>query len=322
MPRAQSLGWKPLTTLLYGCVIGCIVSSTFYFAISGVFSDRNRLPTRHVRVHPFDEAQTTRTPPGNGFVSVVRSAGLPLRKEDFDSGIERIARFVIKSPVAGSFGRPETIAAEYHQRRTLLVAVLASRKDAENTAAVINKTWGAEKTSNYEIFVGGAALGDCAGDPALLSLPEMDAAEHDSVPELQLKTHFNLLKYLHQHYARSYNWFLIAPTNTFISVADMEDVLKKLDSSTIVYMGRPSSRQPLEMAQWRMMVNEFFCESGPGIVLSQAALAAVYPHLDKCLAATEQFSMASWPDVELGRCFSRKVGIRCSSSAEVSTVPL
>ena len=61
-----------------------------------------------------------------------------------------------------------------------------------------------------------------------------------------------------------------------------------------------------------------------GVVFSNAALRALVPHLDECLEAIEyynKFAESSWynEDVELGRCVSRKVGIQCSTSLEVST---
>ena len=61
---------------------------------------------------------------------------------------------------------------------------------------------------------------------------------------------------------------------------------------------------------------------GPGVVLSQAALKALYPHLDKCLGAVEKHNMDSsqpqWynEDVELGRCISRNIGVQCSASID------
>ena len=307
-------GWK-VATLLYGCLIGCMFTSTFYFAISGIFGDREaNLQSLQVEIQMLEDDARPSTarksaPPGDGFASV---AGLSIKKEKFEAGIEKIVSF--NSPVSGGLGQHATIEAEYQQRRTLLVAVLASRKEAENSAAQIEETWGAKRTSDCRIFVSTVTNEVLEGYPAIVSIPGRSVATGN---KLRMETSFKLLKHLQYHYARSYDWFLIVPPTTFVSLADVEDILRRLDPNTIVYMGRPSSNKPLEMAQRRLMANELFCEAGPGIILSRAALAAIYPHLNICLKSVERFGMASWPDIELGRCFSRKVGIRCSSSAEV-----
>ena len=43
------------------------------------------------------------------------------------------------------------------------------------------------------------------------------------------------------------------------------------------------SVHPMEMTKLKLITNEFYCERGPGFVLSGGALSAIVPYLDGCL---------------------------------------
>ena len=141
--------------------------------------------------------------------------------------------------------------------------------------------------------------------------------EHEfSSPQPTVRQLFSLIKLLHSKYIESYNWFLLASRKVYVAARDLENLLNRLDPHTPVYLGKPGSSNPQEMAELRMIPNEYFCEGGPGIILSRAALEAIVPFLDKCLQQIQSYSF-SRSDVELGRCFSRKVDVHCSTSGEV-----
>ena len=137
-----------------------------------------------------------------------------------------------------------------------------------------------------------------------------------SSPQLTVRQLFSLIKLLHSKYIENYNWFLLASHEVYVAARDLENLLKRLDPHTPVYLGKPESQNPFEMASLRMLPNEYFCKGGPGIILSRAALEAIVPFLDKCLQQIQSYSF-NRSDVELGRCFSRKVDVHCSTSGEV-----
>lgn len=147
-----------------------------------------------------------------------------------------------------------------------------------------------------------------------------------SSPQLTVRQLFSLIKLLHSKYIESYNWFLLASRKVYVAARDLENLLNRLDPHTPVYLGKPGSSNPQEMAELRMIPNEYFCEGGPGILLSRAALEAIVPFLDECLQQVQSYKDEggsggemefSRADVELGRCFSRKLGVQCSTSREV-----
>ena len=53
---------------------------------------------------------------------------------------------------------------------------------------------------------------------------------------------------------------------------------------------------------------------GPGIVMSRATLALIYPHIRQCLANL----YTTHEDVEIGRCVKKYAGVSCLWNYEVS----
>ena len=219
----------------------------------------------------------------------------------------------------------KTVAKEYVGKKILMGAVLTSVSRLDQTVRAVNMTWG-PSLCNYKIFVRDSLKVKTAGeDFPVVTLKVGENAT--AVEEL-----FALLKFIHANYLELYNWFIVVPDKTYIAGEELKEVLYKLDSQSLVYMGKAGSTNPVEMMKYRMMANEYFCESGPGVVLSNGALKAVVPYLDECFSLLQEYSkfMLHLPDdvhlhradVELGRCFSRRLGVRCSTSQEVSSVTL
>ena len=215
--------------------------------------------------------------------------------------------------------RPWSLASELGSRRTLLVAVLTSRVKLNETAAMVNETWGSWTQPNVDhgIFL--------AGDgPATPGVHWLGGAADFQPAGGNLELIFRLLSFLHANLVRHYRWVVLSSGNTYVAARDLEEVLSRLDSSAPVYMGRPASEERKEMAALRLLPHELYCEWGPGIVLSRAALVAIAAHLDGCRSVAAEFGSGSLAvpmpqrgDVELGRCFNRKMALQCTSSREV-----
>ena len=217
-----------------------------------------------------------------------------------------------------------SLAGELRSKRRLLVAVLTSRQRLNDTVVMVREILGDGAVGvDYAVFV----AGEGPSIPGVYWLRRMrDLREREG----NLTQIFHVLSYLDSSFVRHYHWFLLASHDTYIAVSDTEEMLSRLDAAKPVYMGRPASDSPSVMATLHLLTNEYFCEWGPGIILSNAALAAVSEHLDICKKLSGSFGSHSSNqdlrpgrgDVELGRCFSRKVGIRCTSSREVSSLSL
>ena len=101
-------------------------------------------------------------------------------------------------------------------------------------------------------------------------------------------------------------------------------MLGQLNWDDQLYLGHPGYGKPEDRKRLKLLSHENYCMGGPGVVLSSAALGALYPNLDKCLAAVQAYNQMwgqtlGWynEDVELGRCVSRTLGINCSTPSKV-----
>lgn len=265
---------------LVGCLAGCLLSSMFYVWWSGLFVTNGRFQAQLIAPLSFQ--------PSNGFFS---------RQSD----------------------RPWSLAGELQSKKRLLIAVLTRRDRLNETVTMVKETWASqlEPTVDYTVFVAGEG-------PAMPDVYWLWGVQDFKQGGGNSEQIFHVLKYLYSSFVRHYSWFLLASANTYIAVRDLEKVLSGLDASKPVYMGRLASEDTDVMAMLHLLPNEYYCQWGPGIILSNAALVEVADHLDGCRSLAAAFGSRNSHvslergDVELGRCFSRRLGIQCTSSHEVS----
>ena len=220
------------------------------------------------------------------------------------------------SPIEKELNWPETLAEEHKSRQAVMGAVLTSVSKLDRTVRTTKETWGSS-VSDYRIFVRGNSTALNHFPTVTMNLGKAATA----VDEL-----FAVLKFLHANYLKLYNWFIVVSDETYVAGEDLTEALYRFDPQSIVYMGKAGSTNPIKkMFQQRMMANEYFCEIGPGIVLSSMALKVIVPHLGQCLTHVKKSKRKArtfpHPDVELGRCFSRWLGVQCSTSPEVRKPP-
>ena len=215
---------------------------------------------------------------------------------------------------------PKSIAAELQSRKTLLIAVLASRRKLKGTVEMISKTWVSQKGPDVDcmFFVAG-------NGPPTPDVYWMGKGVDFHPARGNREAIFYLLSSLRDKFSRHYRWFAVTSGNTYIATRELEIFLSRLDSSSPVYMGRPSSEKEEERRALRLIPDELYCQWGPGIVLSSASLNAIAPYLDSCRRAAANFAGSGTldslrlerGDVELGRCFNRVLGIKCTNSSQV-----
>ena len=215
---------------------------------------------------------------------------------------------------------PNSIAAELMSRKPLLIAVLTSRRELNETEEMISKTWKSQKGTDVDcvLFV----TGDGPPTPSVYWMG--DGSEFHPMGGNR-EAIFQLLSLLRAKFSRRYRWFIVTSGNTYVAARELEIVLSRLDSSSPVYMGRPSCEKEDERRALHLMPDDLYCQWGPGIVLSSASLNAIAPYLDGCRRAASDFTGSGTldsyrleqGDVELGRCFNRILGIRCTASNQV-----
>lgn len=139
----------------------------------------------------------------------------------------------------------------------------------------------------------------------------------------RVNTTFAMIRYLHDNYHDSFQWFLLSNDNIYIRGEKLQSLLRSMDSNERVFLGRGVTGRESEATTLELLPGERYCMGGPGMVLSSAALQALSPQLEFCLGAVEQHNRMgkvpwTYHDVELGRCVSRTLNVQCSGSSEVS----
>ena len=215
---------------------------------------------------------------------------------------------------------PKSIAAELQSGKTLLIVVLTSRRKLKGTVEMISKTWMSQKGADVDcrVFVAG-------NGPPTPNVYWMGKSVDFHPTGGNREAVFHLLSFLRDKFSRHYRWFAVVSGNTYVATKELEIFLSRLDSSSPVYMGRPSSEKEEERRALRLIPDELYCQWGPGIILNIASLNAIAPYLDSCRRAAANFAgsgtLASFRlergEVELGRCFNRVLGIKCTNSSQV-----
>ena len=224
-------------------------------------------------------------------------------------------------------GKTEVIEAgaislqeEYRMRKMLFVGVMTAEQYLPTRAVAVYGTWGIE-VDKILFYVGE----DCVVPQYLSIVPTVKlVGVPDNVYPPQRKV-FMMLKHMHDHYIDEFNWFMRADDDVYARGELLMDLVDKLNPAEMIYLGRSGAGKEADMKRLKLLPHERYCMGGPGVIFSNAALRALAPHLDYCLEAIEyynKFTKSLWydEDVELGRCVSRKIGIQCSESLEVSRV--
>ena len=242
---------------------------------------------------------------------------LRLKRTPNDSQVSNYLNPEAKKP-SESTESIQYLSHEFHLRKQLLVAVLTSGSHLQ-TASTLYDTWGAEP-SQIIFFVGK----DCnASSTHLRGLPLVRLPSVPDLPVNSVAKTFSTIKYISDNYLDDFQWFLLVSDNVYVRVSKLGSLLKQLDPSEKVYLGRAARGKDEEAHKLSLLPHEHYCLGSSGVVLSYGLLQAVSPRLDFCMNAalstvTGGQGTSSHADVELGRCISRQIGVQCSQAAQVS----
>ena len=203
------------------------------------------------------------------------------------------------------------VSSEFQTKKPLLVIVTTTQKQLQSTTALVSTTLH-HPSVDYKILVGGKL------DPSLLEYMQATADNVYHVPQcnefmyrLDSDSMGCLLNTINSRYGGGYQWFVVASSQTYIAGGELHQLLAQLDPSDIVYMGHPSNSVAKKQNR-----HEDYCEEGPGIILSNAALKSIQPYLQQCMYGRGQ------GDVALGKCFNRNLHTQCTKTAQVSVYGL
>ncbi|XP_062828192.1 chondroitin sulfate synthase 3 isoform X3 [Anolis carolinensis] len=217
---------------------------------------------------------------------------------------------------SGDFGAPPGGCAEA-PRPFLYVGVMTAQKYLSGRALAARRTWARSIPGRVEFFSsqGSAPPPVAPGEPPLpvVALPGVD----DAYPPQ--KKSFMMLKYMHDRYLDTYEWFMRADDDVYIKGEKLEEFLRSLNSSKPLYLGQTGLGNTEELGKLGLEPGENFCMGGPGMIFSREVLRRMVPHIGECLR--EMYT--THEDVEVGRCVRRFGGTQCVWSYEtLSLMPL
>uniref|UniRef100_A0A8D0LBS7 N-acetylgalactosaminyl-proteoglycan 3-beta-glucuronosyltransferase n=1 Tax=Sphenodon punctatus TaxID=8508 RepID=A0A8D0LBS7_SPHPU len=196
-------------------------------------------------------------------------------------------------------------------RNFLYVGVMTAQKYLSSRAVAAQRTWARFIPGRVEFFSsqGSAAPPPAPGVPPLpvIALPGVD----DYYPPQ--KKSFMMLKYMHDHYLDTYEWFMRADDDVYIKGEKLEEFLRSLNSSKPLYLGQTGLGNIEELGKLGLEPGENFCMGGPGMIFSREVLRRMVQHIGECLR--EMYT--THEDVEVGRCVRRFGGTQCVWSYEV-----
>lgn len=189
------------------------------------------------------------------------------------------------------------IEEELLRRKPLLRVVATSRYNFNTVIYRLNATW----SQDWKMAISTKKL-QVSGEFFMLTPECQDYPRFEYLLPRQL---FCLMEAVYRLYRFHYQWFVFATDSVYISASYLERLLIPLDSDRVIYMGKPH-------------VNYSYCTGESGLILSQAALERIVPHLQRCLEAENLREKASSGDMALGACFEAKLQTACYEWDEVS----
>ena len=208
------------------------------------------------------------------------------------------------SPSSSEAPSPVTVddqRLELEPKKALLTVVTTSRSLLETTSNKIRTSWGSEG-ADYRIIVGTRGLSSLPSSfhDNLHILPSPSHSDIPSFPYLSFKELSTIIDLVRNNYLEEYNWFLFVPSNTYVSVRNLEAFLQDINPYHVVYMGRPNNAS--------MSDGLHYCEGGPGFVLSYMALRKMKGKLDGCVKK----SNSDLGYRALGKCMVSELKTECS----------
>ena len=314
---------KNAPTFLSGCVVGTLVTFTLYLSTayltqltssSGLYSQL----VREGGIYTGVEVTTITSEEGDEMATNSDNSQAP----DVFSGVKSW----MESTLGGDVGA-YTSVVPVSPRNFLLPVAYTVGYNRENASLWVNSTWG-QRTDGWAVAVGTKEADITITDEErankhLLIAEKCRDFDASDGPFIRGEELFCLLTAIHDAYIDKYQWFILVHKSTYVAVNQLVKTLLQFDSSMPMYIGQPDNFNIVQRNTYGLVSHERVCRSNAGIILSRAALKRVVPYLRNCLGTNWskglRGSLGSG-DVELGKCFSRRLGVTCSQSLQVSWV--
>ena len=184
-----------------------------------------------------------------------------------------------------------------NRRKQLLVIIHSGISDRTEVDRKYRSTWEDERGNDYIIVTG-------KSDSQVEEVPPHNVLELDidDFPSTVYLTHKELefiLSQVKNNFLKHYWWFLLAPTNTYVSSDNLAELLATMNPTKKVYLGHPSEQTLAD--------GTVYCEAGPGILLSYGALQEIDVNVRSCIISSSH----EHSDMALGDCLKHHLHTQC-----------
>ncbi|XP_043194564.1 chondroitin sulfate synthase 1-like isoform X1 [Amphibalanus amphitrite] len=190
----------------------------------------------------------------------------------------------------------------------LFVGVMTADKFLDSRAVAVYDTWGQTVPGSLEFFTS-----ETSGGPADLPIVRLRGVTDQYPPQ---KKSFMMLKHMYENYGDKYEWFMRADDDVYVRTDRLGRFLRGINSSQPMFIGQAGLGNKAEFGRLSLASQDNYCMGGPGIVMSRATLALIYPHIRQCLANL----YTTHEDVEIGRCVKKYAGVSCLWNYEMREI--
>ncbi|XP_063590151.1 chondroitin sulfate synthase 1-like [Penaeus indicus] len=193
-------------------------------------------------------------------------------------------------------------------KNLVFVGVMTANMYLGSRAKAVFETWGKHLPGKIAFFSSEASTTDV--DIPLIRLRGVD----DSYPPQ--KKSFMMLKYMADHFADHFEYFMRADDDVYIRPDKLEAFLRSVNSTRAHFIGQAGKGNQEEFGHLALKDDENFCMGGPGVIMSRKTLLQVAPHIRDCLKNLR----STHEDVEVGRCVRKYAKVPCTWSYEMQSI--
>ncbi|KAK7082720.1 Chondroitin sulfate synthase 1 [Halocaridina rubra] len=190
----------------------------------------------------------------------------------------------------------------------VFVGVMTANMYLNTRAKAVYETWGKNLPGKIAFFTSETSI--APANLPVIPLPGVD----DSYPPQ--KKSFMMLKYIADHYAQHFEYFMRADDDVYVRTDRLEKFLRSVNSTNPHFIGQAGKGNQDEFGHLALKDDENFCMGGPGIIMSRATLLKVAPHVRDCLKNLR----STHEDVEVGRCVRKYAEVPCTWSYEMQSI--
>lgn len=191
--------------------------------------------------------------------------------------------------------------------------VLTSPEQLRTRGLAIRHTWGENVKASLEIYLSPSGREDDITFAFNKKMPIASLAAHGgSDSQSPTQGVFQTLSDICTRKLGQYQWFMKLRDTAYLRPAKLEAILRNLNSSAPLLIGRPKVPQGDERNELGLREGQYYC-SGEGYVLSSRTLELICPALQHC---RENMQSAN-EDVELSRCVQRHAKVNCTTAYQV-----